>query len=74
MKFEIQLTDPADAQRRIDAGFAHQDITVDNGKFEGKGFAGMYAIKGNVLHVSITDKPMWVTERMIKSRVEGYLK
>ena len=74
MKFEIQLSDPADAQRRIDAGFAHQDITVDNGKFEGKGFAGMYAIKGNVLHVSITDKPFIFTEKRIKQWIEGYLK
>ena len=74
MKFEIQLTDPADAQRRIDAGFAHQDIAVTDGKFEGKGFVGAYYIQGNVLHVSITDKPFIFTEKRIKQWIERYLK
>jgi len=45
---------------------------TNSGKFSGKGIEGHYEVSGNVVHVTITKKPIVVLDSVIESQLRKF--
>lgn len=71
--FKITVKSPVAAEAKIKAGFAENGVVVENGRFSGSGFAGRYAIAGNEVGITLTNKPLWVSLDRIVNDVKEFM-
>jgi hypothetical protein len=45
---------------------------TNEGKFSGKGVEGHYKVDGNTMHVTITKKPIVVTDSFVESQIRKF--
>jgi hypothetical protein len=45
---------------------------TNHGKFSGKGVEGHYEVSGNMVHVTITKKPVVVADSVIESQLKKF--
>lgn len=48
--------------------------SVASGEFSANGVVGTYKTRGDFLEVTVTKKPFYIPESVIKSKLEGFFK